>query len=226
MRVCVLQCCWPRSTAWCQTKRPLAFSTWSTALVVKRLSAFYSRRFCLCRDGVVRFFIGVCLLFSGALWAPSKENTLSHIYFCFAEIMLTCILNSCKSQLANICQCWVKKFKPKQRLWSFYCLISKSQTVIKGSRVKTLYTVWHGMFTCLRLYCHYYPPGKVIWVFRLLTYHPFSVRILRSLEWSLEKANLHKHQRAVQTREWYTMSEKWKSITWTVSELTLGIFSV
>lgn len=55
-------------------KEASIFSTWSTAVVVKGLSAFYSRWFRLCRDGVVCFFIRVSVLFSRAVRAPSEEK--------------------------------------------------------------------------------------------------------------------------------------------------------
>lgn len=55
-------------------KEATIFSTWSTAVVVKGLSAFYSRWFCLCRDGVVCFFICVSLFFRRAVRTPSKEK--------------------------------------------------------------------------------------------------------------------------------------------------------
>lgn len=65
------------------SERPPSFSTWSTALVVKGLLAFNSRWFRLCREGVVCFFVGVCLLFSRTFWAPSEDkSTVGHDYAC------------------------------------------------------------------------------------------------------------------------------------------------
>lgn len=60
-------------------KEATIFSTWSTAVVVQVLSAFYSRRFSLCRDGVVGFFIRVSVLFSRAVGAPSEEESTSSV---------------------------------------------------------------------------------------------------------------------------------------------------
>lgn len=52
-------------------KEATIFSTWSTAVVVKGLSALYSRRLRLCRDGVVCLFIRVKVSISRAVWARS-----------------------------------------------------------------------------------------------------------------------------------------------------------
>lgn len=56
-------------------KEAIVFSTWSTVVVVvKGLSAFYSRWFRLCRDGVLCFLICVSVLFCRAVGTPSKEK--------------------------------------------------------------------------------------------------------------------------------------------------------
>ena len=55
----------------------LLLVAWSPAVVVQGLSAFDSRWFCLCRDGVVCFFKGECLVVSRAAGAPSTDEAQS-----------------------------------------------------------------------------------------------------------------------------------------------------
>lgn len=181
-------------------KEATIFSTWSTAVVVKGLSALYSRRLRLCRDGVVCLFVRVELSISRAVWARSKQRIMitcvlkregAHISFVMISKWVQLLHKVLNEDVKLFCLNLNMAFFQRRFVSFLLSIIMLVFSVPITSRVKILYIASCGMFTCLDLKQHrrYSPHGQVILDFLLPPYHLFSVLIPHSPEWSLENAN-------------------------------------